>query len=161
MRRGESLDSKIKIDNGGGGREGGLVIMGTDRLGPDPEMVPKQIKIVDAKSSVTVNPTCMPDRLSSFLRHRAHFLYLLSRRRNRFRSMIQLQGISGVCSGLISKTENLDLDPISLRSLFISISSLIRLSLFRYLPNFQDPMPSVIFFKTVDGFENLGNFRGD
>ncbi|TYJ14418.1 hypothetical protein E1A91_A10G117400v1 [Gossypium mustelinum] len=54
MRRGESLDSKIKIDNGGGGREGGLVVMGTDRLGPDPEMVPKQIKIVDAKSSVTV-----------------------------------------------------------------------------------------------------------
>lgn len=51
LRRGESLDSKIQCNNGGGGgREDGLVVTGTDRLGPDPDMVPKQIKIVDIKS---------------------------------------------------------------------------------------------------------------
>ncbi|GMI70356.1 hypothetical protein like AT3G21570 [Hibiscus trionum] len=48
LRRGESLDSKIKNTNGGR-REEGLVVTGTDRLGPDQEMVPKQIKIVDIK----------------------------------------------------------------------------------------------------------------
>ncbi|EOY06333.1 hypothetical protein QUC31_016331 [Theobroma cacao] len=51
LRRGESLDSKIKSSSGG--REGGLVVTGTDRLGPAPEMVPKQIKIVDIRSAVT------------------------------------------------------------------------------------------------------------
>lgn len=51
LRRGESLDSKIKSSNVG--NEGGLVVTGTDRLGPDPEMVPKQIKIVDIRSPVT------------------------------------------------------------------------------------------------------------
>ncbi|KAL4386117.1 hypothetical protein GQ457_09G022750 [Hibiscus cannabinus] len=53
LRRGESLDTKIRSINGGGGREEGLLVTGTDRLGPDPEKVPKQIKIVDIKSSVT------------------------------------------------------------------------------------------------------------
>ncbi|KAE8736007.1 hypothetical protein F3Y22_tig00000218pilonHSYRG00149 [Hibiscus syriacus] len=54
LRRGESLDTKIKsIDGAGGRREDGLIVTGTDRLGPDPEMVPKQINIVDIKSSVT------------------------------------------------------------------------------------------------------------
>ncbi|XP_022760441.1 uncharacterized protein LOC111306789 [Durio zibethinus] len=52
LRRGESLDSKIKSNNGGG-REDVLVVTGTDRLGPDPEMVPKQTKIMDIKSPVT------------------------------------------------------------------------------------------------------------
>lgn len=52
LRRGESLDSKIKSNNGG--NEDGLVATGTDRLGPDPLMVSKQIKIVDIKSPVTV-----------------------------------------------------------------------------------------------------------
>ncbi|XP_039017778.1 uncharacterized protein LOC120148840 [Hibiscus syriacus] len=52
LRRGESLDSKIKNINGGG-REEGFVVTGTDRLGPDLKMVPKQIRIVDIKSSVT------------------------------------------------------------------------------------------------------------
>ncbi|XWS39091.1 hypothetical protein CRYUN_Cryun18bG0020300 [Craigia yunnanensis] len=52
LRRGESLDSNIKSNNGG--REDGLVVMGTERLGPDPEMVSKQIKIVDFKPPVTV-----------------------------------------------------------------------------------------------------------
>ncbi|XVF28457.1 hypothetical protein REPUB_Repub15cG0030800 [Reevesia pubescens] len=54
LRRGESLDSKIKSNNNNGGvTEDGLVVTGTDRLGPDPEMVPKQIKIVDVKTPVT------------------------------------------------------------------------------------------------------------
>ncbi|XP_039058323.1 uncharacterized protein LOC120201859 [Hibiscus syriacus] len=44
LRRGESLDSKIKSKS--------LVVTGTDRLGPDPKMVPKEIRIVDIKSSV-------------------------------------------------------------------------------------------------------------
>ncbi|XVF62712.1 hypothetical protein PTKIN_Ptkin09bG0030000 [Pterospermum kingtungense] len=53
LRRGESLDSKIKSNNGGG-REDAFVVTGTDRLGPDPEMVPKQIRIGDInKSPVT------------------------------------------------------------------------------------------------------------
>ncbi|XWS13978.1 hypothetical protein CRYUN_Cryun36dG0084600 [Craigia yunnanensis] len=51
LKRGESLDSKIKSNNGG--KEDGLVVPGTDRLGPDPEMVSKQIRIVDIKSPVT------------------------------------------------------------------------------------------------------------
>jgi hypothetical protein len=46
LRRGESLDSKIKTEElkkkeGGDG----LVVCGTERLGPDPEMVPKQTRI--------------------------------------------------------------------------------------------------------------------
>ncbi|KAH0992833.1 hypothetical protein GBA52_004316 [Prunus armeniaca] len=46
LRRGESLDSKTK------GNNGGLVVTGTERLGPDPEMVPKQVRIVDLKPPV-------------------------------------------------------------------------------------------------------------
>jgi len=45
LRRGESLDSKIR-SNGGD-----LVVAGTDRLGPHPKMVTKQIKMVDPRSS--------------------------------------------------------------------------------------------------------------
>ncbi|GMI69827.1 hypothetical protein like AT3G21570 [Hibiscus trionum] len=53
LRRGESLDTKIKIIDGGAGREGGLVVTGTDRLGLGPEMVPKQTKLMDIKPSWT------------------------------------------------------------------------------------------------------------
>ncbi|KAG6670630.1 hypothetical protein I3843_Q049300 [Carya illinoinensis] len=49
LRRGESLDSNIKSQ--ALGKEGdGLVVLGTQRLGPDPRMVPKQIRIVDLRS---------------------------------------------------------------------------------------------------------------
>jgi len=49
LRRGESLDSNIKSQ--ALRKEGdGLVVMGTQRLGPDPRMVPKQIRIVDPRS---------------------------------------------------------------------------------------------------------------
>ncbi|XP_022722865.1 uncharacterized protein LOC111280003 [Durio zibethinus] len=50
LRRGESLDSKIKSNSGG--REDELVVTGTDRLGPDPDLVSKQIRIVDIRSPV-------------------------------------------------------------------------------------------------------------
>ncbi|KAJ8766273.1 hypothetical protein K2173_022332 [Erythroxylum novogranatense] len=43
LRRGESLDSKIKST-------GEMVVTGTDRLGPEPEMVPKQVRMVDLSS---------------------------------------------------------------------------------------------------------------
>ncbi|QCD77042.1 uncharacterized protein LOC114188023 [Vigna unguiculata] len=46
LRRGESLDSKLK--SGALRKEGdNLVVVGTQRLGPDPEKVTKQIRIVD------------------------------------------------------------------------------------------------------------------
>lgn len=49
LRRGESLDSKIKSEVPR--KEGNvLVVVGTQRLGPDPEMVPKQIRMVDPRS---------------------------------------------------------------------------------------------------------------
>nr|AFK45492.1 unknown [Lotus japonicus] len=48
LRRGESLDSQIKSE--ALKREGDeLVVVGTQRLGPDPEMVPKQIRIMDGQ----------------------------------------------------------------------------------------------------------------
>lgn len=48
LRRGESLDSKIKSSEEALKKEGdGLVVCGTERLGPDPKMVPKQTRIVD------------------------------------------------------------------------------------------------------------------
>lgn len=48
LRRGESLDSLVKSD--GLKKEGeDLVVIGTQRLGPDPNMVPKQIRIIDFK----------------------------------------------------------------------------------------------------------------
>lgn len=51
LRRGESLDSKMKIE--ALKREGDdLVVVGTQRIGPDPEMVPKQIRIMDLKHDV-------------------------------------------------------------------------------------------------------------
>ncbi|KAF3457279.1 hypothetical protein FNV43_RR01936 [Rhamnella rubrinervis] len=54
LRRGESLDSKIKSEalkkEGGGGGDG-LTVCGTERLGPHPEMVTKQTRIVDLRSS--------------------------------------------------------------------------------------------------------------
>ncbi|GLT99244.1 hypothetical protein SLE2022_166930 [Rubroshorea leprosula] len=52
LRRGESLGARIR-SNDSLKREsdgGDLVVTGTDRLGPDPEMVPKQIRIVDIRS---------------------------------------------------------------------------------------------------------------
>lgn len=49
LRRGESLDSLVKSD--GLKKEGqDLVVIGTQRLGPDPNMVPKQTRIVDFKT---------------------------------------------------------------------------------------------------------------
>ncbi|XP_015888392.1 uncharacterized protein LOC107423359 [Ziziphus jujuba] len=55
LRRGESLDSKIKSSEGlKKESDGGLVVCGTERLGPDPEMVPKQTRIVDLKSPPVV-----------------------------------------------------------------------------------------------------------
>ncbi|KAJ7955011.1 Proline-rich nuclear receptor coactivator [Quillaja saponaria] len=49
LGRGESLDSKI---NSKALKKDGddVVVTGTERLGPDPEMVPKQIRIVDMRS---------------------------------------------------------------------------------------------------------------
>ncbi|CAK8530984.1 unnamed protein product [Lathyrus sativus] len=53
LRRGESFDSKM--NNEGLKKEGdGLVVIGTQRLGPDPNMVPKQIRIVDFKTGCEV-----------------------------------------------------------------------------------------------------------
>ncbi|KAK9288192.1 hypothetical protein L1049_016641 [Liquidambar formosana] len=49
LRRGESLDSKIKsevLQKDGDD----LMVLGTQRLGPDPEMVPKQIRVKDLKT---------------------------------------------------------------------------------------------------------------
>ena len=45
------MDSKeivgLEVQERGG--EEGLVVMGTERLGPAPEMIPKQIRIVDSE----------------------------------------------------------------------------------------------------------------
>nr|POE48179.1 hypothetical protein CFP56_43990 [Quercus suber] len=63
LRRGESLDSKIKSESrkegGGGGGGEGLVVTSTERLGPAPEMVPKQIRIVDPRSPSPPTPPPM------------------------------------------------------------------------------------------------------
>jgi len=64
LRRGESLDSKIKSESrkeggGGGGGGEGLVVTSTERLGPAPEMVPKQIGIVDPRSPSPPTPPPM------------------------------------------------------------------------------------------------------
>lgn len=57
LRRGESLDSKIKSEalkkEGGDG----LAVCGTERLGPGPEMVPKQTRMVDLRSPPVVGKT--------------------------------------------------------------------------------------------------------
>ncbi|KGN46172.1 uncharacterized protein LOC101217755 [Cucumis sativus] len=51
LRRGESLDSKIKSE--ALKKEGdNIVVCGTDRLGPAPETVAKQIRIVDVRSPI-------------------------------------------------------------------------------------------------------------
>lgn len=53
LRRGESLDSKIKSE--ALKKEGDdLVVFGTQRIGPDPVMVPKQIRIVDLRNGCDV-----------------------------------------------------------------------------------------------------------
>ncbi|KAK2995556.1 hypothetical protein RJ640_014953 [Escallonia rubra] len=52
LRRGESLDSKIKGEPAatkGSGTD--LVVCGTGRLGPDPEMVPRQIRLSPAPAN--------------------------------------------------------------------------------------------------------------
>ncbi|MED6156925.1 hypothetical protein PIB30_018850 [Stylosanthes scabra] len=51
LRRGESLDSNIRSE--ALRKEGGeLVAVGTNRLGPDPNMVPRRIRIADLASDV-------------------------------------------------------------------------------------------------------------
>lgn len=54
LRRGESLDSKIKsqVSEAAAASSDLVVCDGTQRLGPDPEMVPKQVRIVDLRSPV-------------------------------------------------------------------------------------------------------------
>ncbi|KAJ6904054.1 hypothetical protein NC651_021259 [Populus alba x Populus x berolinensis] len=55
LRRGESLDSKIKSSETEQGNGADLVVTSTDRLGPDPKMVSKQIRIGDPRSPVAGN----------------------------------------------------------------------------------------------------------
>ena len=49
LRRGESLDSKLKGEALKKNGEREMIVSGTERLGPDPEMVPKQIRIGNLK----------------------------------------------------------------------------------------------------------------
>ncbi|TKY72060.1 hypothetical protein E2542_SST00796 [Spatholobus suberectus] len=69
LRRGESLDSKLKSE--ALKKEGDdLVVVGTQRLGPDPEMVPKENWMVDYRSgrdvyagsafAVSPSPSALP-----------------------------------------------------------------------------------------------------
>lgn len=51
LRRGQSLDSKMKIESLKKVGDN-FVVVGTQRIGPDPEMVPKQIRIMDLKHDV-------------------------------------------------------------------------------------------------------------
>ncbi|XP_059632614.1 uncharacterized protein LOC132275211 [Cornus florida] len=53
LRRGESLDSKIKAGRPLTKNGDDLLVCGTERLGPDPEMVTKQIRIGDLKSALS------------------------------------------------------------------------------------------------------------
>ncbi|KAJ6911672.1 hypothetical protein NC652_022068 [Populus alba x Populus x berolinensis] len=55
LRRGESLDSKIKSSETEQGNGADMAVNSTDRLGPDPKMVSKQIRIVDLRSPVAGN----------------------------------------------------------------------------------------------------------
>ncbi|KAJ6989162.1 hypothetical protein NC653_021907 [Populus alba x Populus x berolinensis] len=55
LRRGESLDSKIKSSETEQGNGADMAVTSTDRLGPDPKMVSKQIRIVDLRSPVAGN----------------------------------------------------------------------------------------------------------
>lgn len=52
LRRGESLDSKIEsqVSEAAASSSGLVVCDGTQRLGPDPAMVPKQVRMVDLRS---------------------------------------------------------------------------------------------------------------
>lgn len=57
LRRGESLDTKIKSSETASlkkeqGNGGDFVVASTDRLGPDPKVVSKHIRIVDLRSPV-------------------------------------------------------------------------------------------------------------
>ncbi|KDP40057.1 hypothetical protein JCGZ_02055 [Jatropha curcas] len=58
LRRGESLDSKIQNSENAAAlkkdQAGDVVVTGTDRLGPDPGMLAKQLRIADIRSPVTV-----------------------------------------------------------------------------------------------------------
>ncbi|KAF5736904.1 hypothetical protein HS088_TW14G01059 [Tripterygium wilfordii] len=57
LRRGQSLDSQIKRSEAASKKEnnGGMMVTGTDRLGPDPEKVPKHTWIVDLMSPLVEN----------------------------------------------------------------------------------------------------------
>ncbi|KAJ6430678.1 hypothetical protein OIU84_021964 [Salix udensis] len=64
LRRGESLDSKIKSSETAAatvslkkeqGNDGDLVVASTDRMGPDPKMVSKHVRVVDLRSPVAGN----------------------------------------------------------------------------------------------------------
>ncbi|KAJ6904056.1 hypothetical protein NC651_021259 [Populus alba x Populus x berolinensis] len=88
LRRGESLDSKIKSSETASatvsskkeqGNGADLVVTSTDRLGPDPKMVSKQIRIGDPRSpgdiyagsafSVSPPPSSLPLPLFSKKNH--------------------------------------------------------------------------------------------
>ncbi|KAK9137090.1 hypothetical protein Sjap_007684 [Stephania japonica] len=79
LKRGESLDAKIRDevsrkdetstalkrtesvemkDDDTLDLDLNLIVCGTERLGPDPEMVPKQIRIKDLKTLIASSPTC-------------------------------------------------------------------------------------------------------
>ncbi|KAK3440955.1 hypothetical protein EUGRSUZ_B01216 [Eucalyptus grandis] len=60
LRRGESLDSKIKSQVAASASGDMVVCDGTQRLGPDPEMVPKQVRIVDLRSPAPAPPSSLP-----------------------------------------------------------------------------------------------------
>lgn len=70
LRRGQSLDSKIRSEALKMGGDNDLVVCGTQRLGPDPEMVPKQIRIMNtdvyAGSAFAVSPSPSALPLPSF-----------------------------------------------------------------------------------------------
>ncbi|XP_057960216.1 uncharacterized protein LOC131152382 [Malania oleifera] len=55
LRRGESLDSKLKSEALKKSSEE-MIVCGTERLGPDPEMVPKHIRIKDPRSVFSAPP---------------------------------------------------------------------------------------------------------
>ncbi|XP_047335876.1 uncharacterized protein LOC124939444 [Impatiens glandulifera] len=61
LKRGENLDTKIKA----GSRN--LVVSGTERIGPDPDLFSKQFKIVDLRSvSVSVSSPVVSKRVDTY-----------------------------------------------------------------------------------------------
>ncbi|KAK7856373.1 hypothetical protein CFP56_023748 [Quercus suber] len=56
---GLKIKSESRKEGGGGGGGEGLVVTSTERLGPAPEMVPKQIRIVDPRSPSPPTPPPM------------------------------------------------------------------------------------------------------